>query len=243
MATDLIQSMAYKSLCIALLIALTPHLTASAEPTTTPPMAAAGTLIRDGSSDCSAVLIGSDRVLTAAHCVANKTLVEEGGDATILFRTGAYPGHPAVTRKATEIMLHPIYRAGRGLPVHPTGSDIAMLALDEPIPASVAIPLIPGPPVAEGERVLIASYPGGRGQRARERRCPASNSGGTVARLSCPVQPGESGAPVVRLLEDGLELAAIVVARTEATGRPFAILVQVDARLRQLYAIYGTPNP
>lgn len=208
-----------------------------------PPMAAVGVLERDGRTDCSAILVAPAMVLTAAHCVAGKELISEGGTSEIYFRTGAYPGHPSVIRLATGRMLHPMYLAGRSAPMHPTGADIALLALDAPIARDEAMPLVPGNLTEEGERLLVASYPSGQGLRARERQCPVAEATGVVAWLSCKVVPGESGGAAVRLGENGPELAGVVVATMKSDGRPYAIVVQTGARLRQLYAVYGLPTP
>lgn len=208
-----------------------------------PPMAAAGVLERDGRTDCSAVLVAPARILTAAHCVTGKTLEAEGGSNSILFRTGAYPGHPSLERAAIRVMVHPMYLAAEVVAANVRSADIALLALETPIPPESVAPLVPGLPVGIEESVLVASYPGGQGDRARERRCPVLLADATLARLSCIVIPGESGAPVVRLTENGPELAGLVVATSRAGHQPYALTVQIEARLIQLVAVYGPLDP
>lgn len=208
-----------------------------------PPMAAAGRLERDGRIDCSAVLVAPDLVATAGHCVAGKTLAAEGGDATILFLTGAYPGHPSETFAAIRIMQHPLYLTTQAVGARILTADIALLALEDPVPPETARPVGWGEPVAEGDRLLVASYPGGRGDRARERACPALVADGSLTRLSCHVVPGESGAPVIRLAEGGPELAAVVVATSRDGHQPYALAVQARTRLLQLAAVWGLTPP
>ena len=209
---------------------------ARAEP---PPMAAAGVLERNGQTDCSAVLIAPDVIATAAHCVAGKKLPSQDGDYRIIFRTGAYPSHPARDFDLVQIAAHPLYavnaaRQGGGL-----GTDVALARLAEPVPADVARPLPPGAPIAADGSVLIATWPGGRGTRARERRCPVLAAEPTVATLSCVVVPGESGGAAVRRTDDGFELAAIVVATGRSGHQPFGFAVQAKRRIIQLTAIHG----
>lgn len=226
-----------------LCFALAPGIARAADPVALPPVAAAGVLEQDGRIDCSGVLIAPDLVATAAHCVHGKKLTFDGGESTIIFRTGGYPGHPQVEREAVALMLHPIYLAARVGINRPMAADMAVIALDAPINSATVRAIPVGDHVREGEGLLIASYPGGQGQRARERLCPALTGDGTMATLSCVVRPGESGAPVIRLTEDGPELAGIVIAKSRAGRQPYALAVQAGVRLRQIMAVYraGTP--
>ncbi len=93
--------------------------------------------------------------------------------------------------------------------------------------------------MATGERLLIASYPGGRGERARERLCPAITTSVQVATLSCIVVSGESGAPVLRLTAARAGSWRRSSSPNRGPGhQPFAFTVQAARRLRQLAAIY-----
>ena len=202
-----------------------------------PPMAGAGVLVRDGKADCSAALIAPDLLATAGHCIAGKTLGED--DTTVVFRTGAYPGHPSVEREAVALHVHPLFLIGRSIENKNLGSDIGLIRLAAPIPANVARPFALISAAQAGERVLIASYPGGSGDRARERKCPVLDLRATVMLLSCVVNPGESGSPVVRITEGEPELLGILVATGRDGHQPFGYAVLSQARLGQMRAIFG----
>ncbi len=230
-----------RALCLALLLAATAPGPVRAEGP--PPMAGAGLLERDGRTDCSAVLVAPDLVATAGHCVAGKTLAAEGGADRIRFHTGGYPGHPSLARTATRILRHPLDLTARATGGRILTADLALLELDTPVPPGIALPLAWGEPAQVGERLLVASYPGGRGERARERLCEVTEADGSLARLACRVVPGESGAPVVRLTPEGPEIAAMVVAMSKEGRQPYALTVQARTRLLQLAAVWGLTPP
>ena len=204
-----------------------------------PPMAAAGVLERNGQTDCSAVLIAPDVIATAAHCVAGKKLAAEGGEDRVIFRTGAYPGHPAQDFQVAQIATHPLYAARAVLPGSGIGADLALARLAQAVPPETAAPVPLGAPVRGDASVLVATWPGGGGQRARERRCPVLSAEPMLATLSCVVVPGESGGAVVRLTPEGPELAAVVVATGREGHQPFGFAVQAQSRILQLQAIHG----
>ena len=204
-----------------------------------PPMAAAGVLERDGRTECSAVLIAPDLIATAAHCVAGKKLVSEGGAVRIVFRTGAYPGHPAHEFDLVQVAAHPLYAARAEEKSQGLAADVALARLAAPVPTDVARPLPPGEPIGDEPFVLIGTWPAGAGVRARERRCPVLSGEAAIAVLSCVVVPGESGGAVVRLTGAGPELAAIVAATGRSGHQPFAYAVQARSRILQLKAIHG----
>jgi V8-like Glu-specific endopeptidase len=199
-------------------------------------MAAAGVLERDGARDCSAVLIASTLLVTAAHCVAGKVLAGAGGENRIRFHTGAYPGHRSEMREATEIMVHPLYRISSD--EAKLGSDIAILRLEAPFPETVARPIPVAEPMRLNEKLLVATWPGGGGARARERICSPIRVSERVATLGCSVTPGESGGPVVRLTEAGPTLAGIVVARGDEGRQPLALVVQAGRQIAQIKALF-----
>lgn len=221
-------------LLMALLTASAPAAEA-AEPA--PPSAAAGVLEISGRRGCSAVLIAPDLVATAAHCLGNQAFNGEG-EPTARFHTGSYPGHASTSRRLSRGYRHPLYRPDAAAVRERLAADIALARLETPFRPEEARPIPLGAPAAMGERLLIASWPLGRGERARERRCATITVGPRVATLSCVVVSGESGAPVLRLTEEGPELAAILVAKSRAGHQPFAFSVQATARIRQLSAIY-----
>lgn len=205
--------------------------------------AAAGTLLRDGRADCSAVLIRSDMVLTAAHCVAGLTLTGDGGENTLAFRPGVRAGLSGEPVEATRIMPHPLFRAAGGFSTASRSADIALVALERPVPDEIADPIPPSNGLVSGEQVIVASYPGGNGGDAIARDCSVIDADDTLARIGCTVVRGESGGPVLRMTPDGPVLAAIIVAAGQDGEVSYALAVQVASRLGQIFAVYGDGTP
>ncbi|MEM0947616.1 MAG: trypsin-like serine protease [Pseudomonadota bacterium] len=210
---------------------------AQAEP---PPMAAAGALESGGRTSCSAVLIAPHLIATAAHCLPGNKSNSTSEPNPIVFRTGAYPGHLSRDFEVAESVVHPLFGSDQEDRSGGIRADVALARLAVPVPAEVARPIPPGMPIGDDDpSVLLATWPGGAGARARERRCPVLAAEGAIATLSCIVIPGESGGAVVRLTESGPELAAIVVATARSGRQPFGFAVQARSRIAQLKAIYG----
>lgn len=203
------------------------------------PLVAVGVLERNGVSDCSAVLIAADLLVTAGHCASGKVVRAEGGEDSILFRTGAYPGRPATAWDVAGVHVHPMFHGAKRGESEALRHDAALLRLSDAVPGELTegIPIDPEVP-AVGERLLLATWPGGAGQRARERTCPVVEVSGGIIRLECQVQAGESGGAVLRLGDDGPGLVGVVVAKAKVDGRPGTFAVMAKSQITQIRAIY-----
>ena len=202
------------------------------------PTAAVGVVLRGGTAVCTGALIAPDLVLTAGHCL------EVGGrsadPARIRFRTGAYPGVTPVEIGAARIVAHPLYPVpGETSAIdRRTGYDLALVRLEEDVPETAALPLRPTRDAVVAPRLLVASYRGGHGVRARERTCPVIDASDRMSRMGCDVRPGESGAPVLQRGEAGLALVGVLSARAEDGPQKLAIAAG-STRIGQLQALMG----
>lgn len=179
--------------------------------------------VRDGPGACSAALIAPDIVVTAAHCV------DAGAGQSHLFQLGNGLESIPVMR----IVVHPLYADLSGQRLRRLRFDIAVAKLSRPVDSDLASGFPLGEEAKPGERLFMASWRAG--PRPRERRCLVVETDipGIVA-LGCRVRGGESGAPILRMTETGLELVAIVNSSANDDGRSVAFASDVRGRIAPL---------
>lgn len=172
---------------------------------------------------CSASLIEPDVILTAAHCVS------DGDSANLFFRLGGAGDVGAVAIE--RIVVHPLYKSFESQRFRRLRFDIALGKLSQPVDPLDARPLTLGDEATLGEGLFIVSWPRGSGPRPRQRRCVVIEGRvPAVVTLGCRVRGGESGAPLLRLTDTGVELVAVVNSRADQAGQSVALAS--DARLR-----------
>ncbi len=145
---------------------------------------------------CTGALIAPDLVLTAAHCVYDKSGGPIGQDR-MTFRAGLRDGQFISQSGILQVAAHPGYVPARALTGEMVRHDAALLKLDTPIPAAVASPFALAGAGRVGMRVSVLSY--GRGRDAAlswQRDCGITGAGRGVMQFDCDVTFGSSGAPV-----------------------------------------------
>lgn len=149
---------------------------------------------------CTGVLIGSDLVLTAAHCVRDKTTDQDMAPESITFRAGYSNGRSIADRRVSRIATPADFsmRGGAQMSGDMIRHDIALLRLEQGLTSSEADPFRLHTDPRQGDRVSVVSY--GRGREevlSREADCAVTDRyRGGLMEFDCNVTFGSSGAPV-----------------------------------------------
>ena len=182
---------------------------------------------------CTAALIAPDLVVTAAHC---------GGrgehPSGIVFRPG--DGRPG-TYPVTRVVRHPLYDRQSPRVEWRLRFDLAVAVLEAPVPEDRAKPFPTGDDARVGEVLHVYSWR--EGPRPRQRPCPTLEGIAGLVTLGCRVQGGESGSPVLRITEDGLEIVAVISSRGRILAQPVAQASDVRLRLPPILDILGRDRP
>ncbi len=208
--------------------------TAGAAPAGPPALSAVGFVQHGGTGGCTGTLVAPDLVLTAAHCTPGAGAEVGRG---FVFRTGAYPGHPAVERGGSDVAFHPFAAHGTVPDIAAMRYDVALLRLAAPVPPEVATPLPVAPLTDQSQTPVIAAFRGPATVRARERRCPLLDRRGDVLVLGCAVRKGESGAPVISVGAEGLAVVGVVSAQSRVLRTEVALAAVAEKPYRALRAV------
>ncbi|WP_068115571.1 trypsin-like serine peptidase [Tropicimonas marinistellae] len=161
---------------------------------------AVGRLDLSGRGFCTGVLIETDLVLTAAHCLIDRRSGARVDPRALRFRAGLRDGEAIAERSGIRAVLHPNYAPNDSDGIRQLVSDVALVVLDAPIPAATAAPFTVGTRVAPGGTVSLVSYARGRDQALSwQRACSVLGRGQGALLFTCDADFGSSGAPVFEI--------------------------------------------
>lgn len=191
-----------------------------------------GRLDVEGRGFCTATMIEPDLIVTAAHC-----LIQDGqpiDPGAMRFRAALRGGRFLAERAIRTAIIADGYSGENPSKVNP--NDVALLELDR----AIRLPNMRLFDIAEmprsGHSVAMISYAEGRDDApSLQQSCTTLGAFDAVSILSCDVNFGASGAPVMSRAAQP-QLIGMIVAMAEHNGRRVAVAVDLLRTLPALRA-------
>lgn len=189
---------------------------------------------------CTAALVTADIVMTAAHCLYDKTTGERISAHDIEFQAGLRFGRAEAYRGIRRVVLHPDYSFGNDDRLGRVGADVALLELDRPVRSGHVRPFRTQFRVHAGQSVQVVSYAKDRAEApSREEDCTILTRDDDVLVLSCSVDFGSSGAPVFATFNGEVRIVSVISAKAEWEGQPVALAAVMEGELDALIAEFA----
>ena len=206
---------------------------------------AIGRIDLDAGSFCTGTLIGEALVLTAAHCLFHPGSLEMRDLSRVEFRAGWRDGRALAYRGVRRAIVHPEYDAdGSAEGAERVANDIALLELDRPIRGNGIEPFTTAAKPRKGDPVGVVSYAVNREERpSLETGCDVLARPARMIVISCTVDFGASGAPILSFAEGRPTIVSVVSAKAEAMGRPVSLGVDIDGAIDRLLELAEDPAP
>lgn len=199
---------------------------------------AVGRIDLGGRGFCTGALIAPDLVLTAAHCLFDKTNGERFLAGEMEFLAGWRQGRADAYRKVRRAVAHPDYTYQNGTDLARVGYDLALLELEQPIRLPSIQPFATDMQPSRGDRVGVVSYALDRAEApSLQEFCEVLDRQGEVLVLGCQVDFGASGAPIFTIRDGVARIVSVVSAKAEVEGRPVALGTALAGPLTELRAV------
>lgn len=187
---------------------------------------AVGKLILGDRGFCTGALIGPQLVLTAAHCLYDKTTGVQLRPEEIEFQAGFRNGRAVAYRRVSRAVAHPGYRYGAADKLDRVTDDLALLELSQPIRLPSLSPFETGAAPVEGDAVDVVSYAQYREEAPSiQEACEVLAGRRNALILTCNVDFGSSGAPVFSVRDGVARVVSVISAKAEVDGRKVALAV------------------
>ena len=186
---------------------------------------------------CTAALIAPDLILTAAHCLFDKSTGLRFPIAKMQFLADWRVGRAAAYRGITKAVIPPDYVYSTEDKLARVGHDLALLRLDQPIRLPSIQPFETETNVAVGESVGVVSYAKDRSETpSLQQICHVLGKQPGVLVLNCDVDFGSSGAPIFSIANGVARIVSVVSAKAEVEGKRVALGIDLTGLLDGLKA-------
>ncbi|GAB1378623.1 trypsin-like serine peptidase [Pararhodobacter aggregans] len=200
---------------------------------------AVGRLDMQGVGFCTATLIAPDRVLTAAHCLFDRTTGARLPENRLEFLAGFRTGRAEAIRGVTRAAIWPAFDFAAGADLSNVSEDIAVLELDRPVRTTAIQPFQVGELAAgSGAAVAVVSYGRGRAEAPSiQETCHVLDQRRDgVSVFSCQIDFGSSGSPVFAVEGGEVRIVSLISARAENGERPISLGMRLAGRVQALEA-------
>ncbi|MCU0905192.1 MAG: trypsin-like peptidase domain-containing protein [Tabrizicola sp.] len=196
---------------------------------------AVGKLVMGNRGFCTGALIGPQLVLTAAHCLYDKTTGVQVRPEDIEFQAGFRNGRAVAYRRVSRAVAHPDYRYAAEDKLDRVTDDLALLELSQPIRLPSLAPFETGDSPVQGDAVDVVSYAQYREEAPSiQEACEVLAGRRDTLILTCNVDFGSSGAPVFALQDGVVRVVSVISAKAEVDGRKVALAVPLAEPLAAL---------